>query len=88
MLDSTAWVANFIVHLCTTERGAAKCVIALRINNAISLLDAYQYWSKVKLSRNLAVVKKLITYYNGVKFYSEVLFGTFKVKLDFNHFCS
>ena len=50
VLDSTAWVANFIVHLCTTERGAAKCVIALRINNAISLLDAYQYWSKVKLS--------------------------------------
>ena len=62
MLDSTARVANFVVHLFTSDCGAAKNVIALRINNAISLLDAYQYWSKVKLSRNLAVVKKLITY--------------------------
>ena len=62
MLDSTARVANFIVHLCTTDRGAAKCVIALRINNAISLLDAYQYLSKVNSPEILLFSKKLITY--------------------------
>ena len=91
VLDSTAWVAKFVVHLCTTEIGAAKRVIALRINNAISLLDAYQYWSKVKLSRNLAVVKKLITYmYTHItmvsSFIQKCCLVLLQLSLIFHHF--
>ena len=66
-------VANFLVRLCTTDCDASKSVIAMRIN-AISLLDAYQNWSKVKLSSNLAIVKKLITYmYTGITMVSSFI---------------
>ena len=93
VLDSTARVAKFLVHLCTTGRGASRCVIALRINNAISLLDAYQYWSKVKLSWNLAVFKKLITYmYTRItmvsSFIQKYCLVLLQLSLIFNHFCS